>query len=221
MKRAGKTPPPAPDPGRRPTRSLLATLAALGLVAILLFGLWWLNGEARRQIAGRDRYAVRFADIRCDSPPGTTREQFLTEVRYESNAAPTIRLLSQELQTELTEAFASHPWVEAVESVGVEPPDAVSVKLTFRTPVLAVRTDNAKRAVDAKGILLPTSAPTDGLPELLTPVAAPGKAGQPWPDDVVIRAAPVAAEYRPKTLERTPQGWALIQPGGKKLIVGR
>jgi hypothetical protein len=52
-------------------------------------------------------------------------------------------------------------------------------------------------------------------------VSAPGKAGQQWSDDTVIRAASVAAEYKPKTIERTEQGWQLIQPDGKKLLVGR
>jgi hypothetical protein len=91
------------------------------------------------------------------------------------------------------------------------------VKLTYRTPVLAV----GKRAVDAKGILLPATASTADLPELLkaNPLSPDATAGKLWPDEVVVRAAPVAAEYKPKTIERTAQGWQLVMPDGKKLAV--
>lgn len=220
VKRARKASLPAPS-GARTARPILAVLLTLGAAAALLFGLSRLGDEARRNIGPRDRYAVRFADIRCAAPPGSTRETFLIEVRYDANAAATVQALDPDLASKLTAAFGAHPWVASVDAVTVDPPDVVGVKLTFRAPVLAVPTREGRRAVDAKGVLLPTSAPTAGLPELLNAVAAPGKAGQPWPDDVVVRAAPVAGEYKPRTIERTAQGWQLIQPDGKKLMVGR
>lgn len=195
----------------------------LGIAGALLYGLSVVGDEARHNIGPRDRYAVRFADIQCEPPPGLSREIFLAEVRYASNTGTTIQVLDSELKSTLTTAFAAHPWVASVDAVNVEPPHAVTVKLTFRQPVLAIPTKTGKRAVDAKGILLPTSANTDGLPELLTPAKFPPGtlAGQPWPDDVVVRAAPVAAEYKPRTLERTAQGWQLIRADGQKLTVGR
>lgn len=222
VKRARKASlPTAGASGRRGARRLIAATVTLLLVAALLFGLWRAGEEARRNIGPRDRYAVPFADIQCDAPPGMTRETFLVEVRYTANAASTVQALDPELKSQLTSAFATHPWVASVDAVSVEPPNTVSVKLTFRTPVLAIPVRDATRAVDAKGILLPATASTAGLPELLSPVSAPGKAGQQWSDDTVIRAASVAAEYKPKTIERTEQGWQLIQPDGKKLLVGR
>ena len=221
VKRARKAPSPAPPPGPRSARPIFAVLLTLGAAALLLFGLSRLGDEARRNIGPRDRYAVRFLDIRCDPPPGTSRVAFLAEVRYGTRVPPTLQALDPELAPTLTTAFAAHPWVASVDAVTVDPPDIVTVKLTFRTPVLAVPVGSGKRAVDAKGVLLPLSAPTAGLPELLTPAGVPGKAGQPWPGDVVVPAAPVAAEYKPKTIERTPQGWQLVMPDGKKLLVGR
>lgn len=200
---------------------MLAVVLTLGVAAALLFGLSRLGDEARRNIGPRDRYAVRFADVRCDAPPGMSRETFLAEVRYNADAAPTFQSIAPDLAPTLTAAFAAHPWVESVDGVTVEPPAAVSVALTFRTPVLAVAFGGATRAVDAKGVLLPASAPTADLPLLLTSVAAPGKPGQPWPDAVVASAAPVAEAYKPKTIERTEQGWELVQPNGQKLMVGR
>lgn len=221
VKRAKKAKPDAAG-ARSRVRPILAVLVTLGVVAALVYGIMRLGDEARRNIGPRDRYAVKFADIRCDPPPGTTRETFLTEVRYASNLASTFQSLDPDLTAQLTVAFAAHPWVASVDAVMVEP-DAVTVKLTYRTPVLAIGSDGGKRAVDAKGILLPTSAPTAGLPELLNGPTLPADAtaGKPWPDEMVVRAAPVAEEYKPKTIERTPQGWQLIQPDGRKLMVGR
>jgi hypothetical protein len=203
--------------GRR-VPPVVAVLLTLGVAAAVLFGLSRLGDEARRNIGPRDRYAVKFADIRCDPPPGTTRETFLSEVRYAANVPPTFQALDAELAPKLTAAFAAHPWVASVDAVAVDGPDAISVKLTYRTPALAL----GSRAVDAKGVLLPTSAPTAGLPELLSapPLPADATAGKPWPgEDLVVGAARVAAEYKPKTIARTEQGWQLVMPDGKKLTV--
>jgi hypothetical protein len=219
VKRARKAKTPAATRSR--VRPVVAALVTLGVVGAVVFGLSRLGDEARRNIGPRDRYAVQFADIRCDPPPGTTRETFLTEVRYASNVSPTLQTLDPDLVAKLSDAFVAHPWVAGVESVVVEPPDVVTVKLIYRVPVLAVSVGGAKRAVDAKGILLPASAPTADLPELLNASSLPpnATAGKPWPDEVVLRAVPVAAEYKPKTIERTAQGWQLVMPDGKKLAV--
>ncbi len=216
VKRARKAKAPTTAIGSR-SRPVVAVLLTLGVAAGVLFGLSWLGDEARRHIGPRDRYAGKFADIRCDPPPNTTRETFLAEVRYASNAGPTFQALDPDLTAKLSGAFLMHPWVAGVDAVTIDGPDAVSVKLTYRVPVLAVGT----RAVDAKGILLPVSAPTAGLPQILnvSPLAPEATAGKPWPDPVVVRAAPVAAEYKPKSIEQTQQGWQLIMPDGKKLTV--
>ena len=226
MKRARKAKPAAPGGARGAIRPIVATLATLGAAGALLFGLSLVGDQARRNIGARERYAVKFSDVRCESPPGLTRETFLTEVRYASNASPTIQTLDPELHAKLSAAFGAHPWVANVDAVSVEPPDVVNVKLTFRKPVLAIPVNGTPRAVDAKGVLLPTSASTADLPELLTPVPPPAPpAGRPWPDarvqGLIERAASVAAEYKPKTIERTEQGWRLVQPNGQTLLVGR
>jgi hypothetical protein len=205
-------------PGPRPARRALVALLTLAAVGGLVFGLWRLGEAARRNLGPRDRYEVKFADIQCAAPPGLARDTFLSEVRYAANAPPTFQALDPELTAKLTAAFATHPWVASVDGVTVDP-DAVRVALTFRTPALTA----SGRAVDSKGVLLPLGAPTAGLTELLDAPALPpdAPAGKPWPADAVARAAAVAAEYKPKTIARTAQGWELVMPDGKKLVVGR
>jgi hypothetical protein len=214
VKRAAKE-----KPAERPRpRPLLKAVLTLGVAAALLGGVWWAGAEARKHIGPRDRYAVPFADLRCDPPPGSTREAFLAEVRYASGAPASVQALDPDLTAKLIAYFAAHPWVASVDAVTVEGPDAVRVSLSYRVPVLAV----GERAVDARGVLLPATAPTAGLPELLGVGPLPeGVAGKPHPDATVVRAAAVAAEYRPRTVEPTAQGWQLVMPDGKKLAVAR
>jgi hypothetical protein len=181
-------------------------LLTLGGTAALLFGLSIVGDEARRAIGPRDRYAVRFADVRCEPPPGTARETFLTEVRYAGGVPATLQLLDPDLKSKLSTAFAAHPWVLSVDAVTVEPPDAVTVVITYRTPVLRVPHPTGPRVADAKGMLLPPTAPSDGMPQLL---------GDPEsPPEVIARAAAIAAEYKPRTLERTRKGGRSSCPMG-------
>ncbi len=222
MKRA-KNPDPPPAPRKRAARPIVVAVLTLGFAGLVLFGLSHVGDEARRNIGPRDRYAVRFVDIQCVAPPNTSREIFLAEVRYLANLETTFQSLDPDLEKKLTAAFVLHPWVASVDAVTVEPTNVVTVALTFRKPVMAVPQPGGKRAVDAKGVLLPASAHTDGLPELLNAAALPQDtvAGQFWPGDVVVHAAPVASEYKPLTIERTQRGWELVLPSKQKLVVAR
>lgn len=213
-----------PTPGRfRRARPVVGALLTLGVLAGLLLGLGWLGDEARRRVGPRERYAVRFADIDCDAPPGLDRPTFLAEVRYASGFPDTVNLLDPELTPKLTVAFAAHPWVEAVDGVAVEPPDRLRVRLRFRTSVLAVAVEGGGvRVVDGKAVLLPLSASPADLPELATPVTPPGcRAGHAWPDETVKRAVELVTVYRPRRLERMPTGWRLTLPEGRTIQVVR
>ncbi|MBY0459966.1 MAG: hypothetical protein K2V38_21830, partial [Gemmataceae bacterium] len=224
VKRAKKPKPEtAHPPGARPARAALKAALGVAVAALVVFGVWQGGELARRSLGPRDRYAVPFADVRCDAPPGTSRETFLAEVRYASGAGPTVRLLDPDLTRTLTAAFAAHPWVARVDGVAVEPPGVVAVALTFRPPVLVDRQPDGPPAIDAAGVLRPAGAPTTGLPELLNvPSRPPGaSAGQPWPESSVVRAAAVAAEYRPLTIAPAPQGWELVMPDKRRLLVGK
>src|SRR4051812_35461692 len=140
-----------------------AALLAL-LCALLLVGLVILGQNARDDLSGRGRYSIPFAEVVCNLPPGQARADFLEEVQYYGEVADPLRVLDDGLPPRLADAFARHPWVEKVEKVEVRPPRQVEVQLTFRRPVLAVRWNNQLRAVDGQGVLLPRSAPTEGLP---------------------------------------------------------
>lgn len=216
-----------PQKGKAGTgRATLVGIAVKGLVALALVGgvvymVAWLGERAGERVAGRDRYAVRVADIACDAPPGKDRATFLTEVRYLAGLPETVQAVDPKLPEQLTAAFARHPWVAEVVGVTVGPDATVRVGLRFRVPVLAVRVigDAEVRAVDRSGVLLPPGAPGP-MAELAHPVPAPKRpAGEVWDDPTVRRAAELAAEHKPRRVEKTAREWRLTLDSGKVLLV--
>jgi hypothetical protein len=196
-------------------------LLALGLVGGVVYAVAWLGGRAGERVAGRDRYAVRIADIACDAPPGKDRPTFLTEVRYLAGLPETVQAVDPKLPEQLTAAFARHPWVAEVVGVTVEADSTVRVDLRFRVPVLIVRAfgDSEVRLVDRGGVLLPPGAPRPPT-ELANAVLPPRRpAGEVWNDPTVTRAAELATEYKPRRIEKTAREWRLTLDSGKVLLV--
>jgi len=213
---------PAPSGGQA-WRRVVTVLLVFGVVAGLVWGIAQIGDVARRGIGPRDRYAVRFADLECEAPPGLDRAAFLSEVRYVSNFPEHFQSLDPELGAKLGAAFTAHPWVAACESVSVDTAGTVRVTLTFRIPTLVVATtDDVTRVVDSAGVLLPVGTVGDGLPELATPVPVPPtSAGQVWTDATVARARELADAHHPRRLEKTPRGWRLTMPDGRVLMLER
>lgn len=222
---AGTAAPPVAARGRSWVgyRTPLKAIAALAAAGLVLWGLTWLGSWAGLNVAGRDRYAVKVADIACDSPPGSDRATFLTEVRYLADLPETVQSVAPDLSERLTAAFGIHPWVAAVEGVDLPPEGGIRLRLRFRVPVLAVSAagEPGPRAVDGAGVLLPPTTPTEKLARLVPDVPSPMvEAGKPWPDPDVKRAAELAAAYPATRIEKSAQGWRITQPDGKVLVVG-
>jgi len=164
---------------RRPVIAIFA--AAVVVLGIVLVGRYARDWLERRQL-----YALNFADLRCESPPGMGKSKFLAEVQYYGNLPDQINLLDPGLVNRLQAAFSLHPWVERVEGISLRGPDGPAVRLIIRRPVLAV----AGRAVDRHGVLLPAGTPTDGLPVYPSDAPEPkGPAGTPWGDAQAEAAA--------------------------------
>ncbi len=207
--------------------------AALALLTVggLLLGLLRLGQWARTHLERRDHYAVAFAAIQCPTPPGLTPAEFLAEVQYLGSLPDQIHVLEPHLAARLAAAFALHPWVERVEGValrGGAPAERVagpSVRLQLRTPALVA----AGRVVDAHGVLLPASAPADGLIALRGPVPPPaGPAGTPWGDAGVEGTARTAAYLQPlqgtlrlATADLTAEGLVFGTADGTIVLWGR
>jgi len=117
------------------------------------------------------------------------RKKFLEEVQYYASLSGRINLLDEALPDRLREGFAKHPWVEKVDGVEITPPKHVIVKLTYRTPALAVKFGGELLVTDRAGVLLPKDAPTLGLPVYDGDAKAPKGVGLRWGDPNVEAAA--------------------------------
>jgi hypothetical protein len=172
---------------------LAAVLVPLVGSALLIAGVIFLGRAARSQLTSREHRAQAFADIDVVPPRSQSRADFLSEVQFLAGLPDRLALRDPEV---LMDAFARHPWVEAVERVDLDAAP-IRVSLTYRTPVLAVPRrgpDGPLRAVDGRGILLPLAALVAGLPILDGDVPPPaGGAGLPWGDPDVHAATAVAA----------------------------
>jgi hypothetical protein len=174
---------------------LRAALLIAGGV-LVLFGWVALGRQATDRLRDSGRNFLAFADVDCTPPAPLSRADFLGEVQYLSNSPDRLPLSDDGLAARLATAFAAHPSVERVERVEVLP-RRVRVSLVYRSAVLAVPGPNGPRAVDGQGVLLPQSAPVEGLPRLGGPaVASPGVAGTRWKDSRVEAAARVADYLR-------------------------
>lgn len=195
----------------------------LSVVGGLVWGVKWLGDSARRGIGERNRYAVRFADIECDAPPGLTRAPFLSEVRFLSGFPATFQSIDPDLKPKLAAAFAKHPWVAAVEDSSVDADGSIRIRLKFRTPALVIQLEKGgTRLLDATGVLLPTGADEKSVPRLetLVPPRAVGN-GSHWPDPMVERALELVGTHHPQSLRKTERGWELTMGDGRLLKVDR
>ena len=99
----------SPTGSSRFGRRLVVVALTLAAAAGLVWGVARLGELARSGLGPRDRYAVRFADVRCDAPPRLDRAAFLAEVRYVSDFPETFQSLDPDSQAKLAAAFAARP----------------------------------------------------------------------------------------------------------------
>jgi hypothetical protein len=165
---------------------LVGAALVVGFVAgLIVAGRWGLE-----RIRGQDRYRISLAELDCPIPPGLSKSEFVDEVQYLARLPAELKLLDDNLPDLLRAAFAKHAWVEAVDKIEIEPPRQVTVRLRFRTPVLAVPWEGKLRAVDGDGVLLPANAPAEELPRFDgKPKPPQGPAGMRWGDPAVEQAA--------------------------------
>jgi hypothetical protein len=177
-------------PARSGRRPLLKLTFVCATVTSLLLGLIALGHYALDRLRGSDRYTIPFTEIECIPPPGQVRADFLDEVQYLAGLPARLRVLEPDLARRLATGFALHPWVAKVEQIEILTARHVKVRLTYRRPVLAIRTNDGLRVVDADGILLPRQALREGLPIYRGEAPPPiGPAGVRWGDDGVEAAA--------------------------------
>lgn len=151
-------------------------------------------------------YRVKVQQIEVTPPPEYVRSN-IVETVYEDTAMEGLSLMDSQATAKIASAFASHPWVQSVNSVRKLPGGQIKVRLDYRRPVAMVYVvtpetgDPGYFAVDPTGTVLPsefTSEETrDYIHILIQGTYAKGAAGQRFGVVQVEAAARVAAAIAP------------------------
>jgi len=218
----------SPRPGRQ-WKWLLWALLPFLVVGLVLAGVLALGSWTRGLLRSQQAFQITLADVDCQPPAEMSRTEFLSEVQDLAGLSAPLSILEEDLPRRLVQAFSRHPWVESVGKVEILPDRQIRVRLTYRTPQLAVIQDSRKRAVDGHGILLPATAATEGLPVYCGPAPPPrGPPGTAWGDAALTGAAQTMAFVQGQAegprfalVESAVTGLILTTPTGARVFWGQ
>ncbi len=186
-------------------RPIPLLMAAVALSALM----FWPEIERHLpDLRSRAEYQLSWSDITTTPAGRWVPPDLVSQIQKRSGLPDPLPVLDDGLVEKLAVAFAQHPWVAEVTSVAKTGPQSVKVQMSYRTPVLMVRTKLGLYPVDRDGILLPPSdfaaADAERFPIVTQVRSVPvGPAGDPWGDEAVLGAARLA-EALINDQERSP-----------------
>ncbi len=195
---AKASPPPKPWLVTRVLRSVWRPLPLSAVaVAVSVVMFWPQIVERVPDLSRRPEYQLPWSQVLISTPGRWVPREMAAQVRQMSGLPDPLPLLDETLTERLALAFAQHPWVAEVRSVAKTGPRSLRVDVTYRKPVLMVRTKRGLYPVDHDGVLLPPSdfVPVDAerfpIAEGVRSVPG-GPAGTAWGDQAVRGAARLA-----------------------------
>jgi hypothetical protein len=235
MSPPGKKRSPSPWAGRwqrlkawyaGPGGMLLFCLALVGTFFAAAYFAWQKVGPA---VLRSEDYALSPENFDLPPPPRWIQTDLREEVFRELNRDRRPSILDQDLAERIAAAFQRQPWIAGVQKVRPLPTGHVEIDLTYRRPVLMVEMPGGllPLAVDAQGILLPTSGftpPEAAKYPRLSGVDRPPLtvAGQRWMDNRVLGGAEIAAALMPVwenyQLQRIVPLTENLHPGSSALL---
>lgn len=198
-------------PIRRFLRTLIAAPASLSIIwpLLLIIGGYFAWSRWGADYMAQKYYGVDASLIEVTEPPRYVRSDVIQTV-YQSTALENLSLMDPQATAKIASAFASHPWVRAVNSVRKLPGGAIDVRIEYRVPVAMVHvisrhpevTGSSFFAVDRDGVLLPTiefsQSDTRNYIHIDVPAAYPkGNVGYGFGDQRVEAAAALAGILHP------------------------
>ncbi len=219
-KKPKRTPPPAeknPTP-RKPSAwraGLFQMVFTFAFLVALGYGVVLLGQYSREKVSERSRYQLPFSALDFELPKHLDRATFLNEIFPPGGISEPFPAYDDDALANIRNAFAQHPWVEAVDGGELTPDRRYKLALRFRTPIMVVTVrgkPNTLRMVDARAVLFPEGPVWEQLCLLVGTYAPPATPpGTVWADATISRAAELARDYHPKQLEKTTKRWRLIQ----------
>ncbi len=179
-------------------------VSTIGLLAAVLFVIWWAWGKWGREVLQDDSLTVSAKQLVLRPPPpkwirGDIRAEALRQSSLER-----LSLLDPEVTVKIRHAFELHPWVASVDYVSKRAGGRIVVELRYRRPILMVVTENGEGwwPVDTMGVLLPPADFSQNDPlnflQLYTPDHWPaGDVGTSFGHASVVGAARIATLLDP------------------------
>lgn len=172
------------------------------LAGVFVVGPWLLQRAPTLQ--ERPEYQIQRSKIRlAQALPPHVPSDLLERVLRTSDLPETMSLVDPNVATRVAESLARSPWVETVERVVVSRTDGVVAEIQTREPMAIVNLRTGDVLVDRAGVVLPLAdlpaSQTGLLPRIrLHGANLPPAAGRAWDDSLVVGAAKLAAELKPK-----------------------
>jgi len=193
--------------GSQPEPSLLRrllfprprVLLALGVVAMLGWGMQRVWQQVAPSVIHRDRYLLKDSRITISPLPEWITGDVRTEVVEHAGLQRRLSVLDDTFMQVVEDAFVLHPWVESVDKITKSYPAGVHVELTYRRPVAVVEMVSQQGVqfvpIDRYAVHLPI----DDVPEMrlrylprIGGIVARPPAGQLWADERVSGGAELA-----------------------------
>ncbi len=172
--------------------------ATLGLLAAVLFVIWWAWGKWGRNVVDDPAFQVKAEQIVLPPTPKWIRSDIRAEALRESSLER-LSLLDPEVTLKIRRAFELHPWIASVEYVSKRAGGRILVEVRYRRPIIMVVTENGNGwwPVDTMGVLLPPADFSQNDPlgffQVYTPFHRPaGDVGTSFGHAGVVGAARLA-----------------------------
>lgn len=197
--------PPAKG-GRQPAaaKRRLKVAAVLVVVAGLAWGVQQVWEAVAPQVISRQRYRLPAKAITVTPQPAWITVSVRDQVIHNADLDGRLSILDPDFVRAIQDAFALHPWVEAVGRIEKKFPPAASVELSYRQPAAVVEIVAGGGVqllpVDRRGVHLPAEDVPEIKRRYLPRIG--GVVGQPpvgarWDDPRVEGAVDLAVRLAP------------------------
>jgi len=167
------------------------------LVAFILVGGYLLVKEMKTFVCQLERFQVSPATLTFTALPSRVTPKVQQQLAYIPDLPERFSILEPNLATRVAQAYERNPWVAEVRAVERHFPNRLTLALSLRRPVAAVRYRGSYYLADGEANRLPLRFRSWPQPEYRLPIVTgaltePPRSGAQWQDEAVRAGCAVA-----------------------------
>jgi len=167
------------------------------LVAFILVGGYLLVKEMKTFVCQLERFQVSPATLTFTALPSWVTPKVQQQLAYIPDLPERFSILEPNLATRVAQAYERNPWVAEVRAVERHFPNRLTLALSLRRPVAAVRYRGSYYLADGEANRLPLRFRSWPQPEYRLPIVTgaltePPRSGAQWQDEAVRAGCAVA-----------------------------